>query len=330
MIKYLKFFLFYFFVVATPLLSNNPQHFPQIENYMSPSLNFITLNSEDNIAAILNKFGATNNNKAMFQYMIDHEYPGFFGYHAGSSDYRIFQDVIKIALEEYLNIPIRPDFQFLRIPGEPDLSFESADAFVAQHPSYNDNLHEIRKHILSLNMALYKSWDAEWDFTPRYFLQNKPWTAVSFESVLLPFFEKIGLDSHAVMEIFTLAHEYVPQETGMILQFFDGSHQMGLTPYAFLDEQAFIGTSSRKIPNTTPSEYYTDLNKMKFPQLRLVMNNFRTLNPYSPLIILRYSTMTSEREAEYENALRGFMRTLSFDQEKAEAFRNELLDYWNL
>lgn len=302
---------------------------PQIENYISPSERFNKSNAKNNIDAVLNKYGATKNHKAMFQQMIDNETSGFFGYHAGCSDYRIFQDVIKIAIEEYLEIPIRHDFQFLRVPGIVDYSFESADAFVAAYPKYNDNLAEIKKHILSINIALYNSWNAEWDFTPRYFLQNQPWTLVLFEKEMTPFFKRIGLDQKFIKEIFQLARKHVPQNKGIILQFFDSSHEEGLEPYAFLDEQAYVGNSGSKIPNTTPSHYYINAEGKEFPQLRLVMNNVHTLNPNSPLVILRYHTMTQEKEETYERELREFMRALPFDHKRVDEFRKDLLEYWN-
>lgn len=296
---------------------------PSVENYVSPSCKFNALQPSHVIDRQLTKFGATYANKAMFQQMIENEAPGFFGYHAGSSDYRIFQDVIKVALEECLGVSVRSDFQFLRAPGLPDYPFQSADEFVASHPYYNDNLDHIKRHILSLNVALYNSYDAEWDFTPRYFLQNQPWTHVQFERELWPFFLALGVDCDRLHDIFRLARQYVPQNKGMILQFFDTSP----SPYAFLNRQAFVGHSRGYIPHFIPSECYLG-DSARFPQLRLVLNNQHMLNPNSPVMVLRYSTMPPEREAEYFEALREFIRTLPLDHAKAERFRDELLRYW--
>lgn len=303
-----------------------------IESYSSPSLRFNAINPMSQIEYQLNRYGATPNNKAMFQQMMDNEKAGFIGYHAGCSDYRTFQDVIKIAIEEFLGIPIRDNFQFLRVPGISDYSFDSADAFVEAHPVYNDTLAHIKKHILSINIALYKSWNADWDFTPRYFLQNRPWTFVYFENELAPFFKQIGVDPMHARSIFQLARQYVPQNKGMILQFFDGSHDASdHIPYDFLDKQGYIGTSGSKISDTAPSLLYLDTcEKDYFPQLRLVMNNSHTLNPYSPLIIMRYHTMTPAKEDEYQNALREFMRALPFDQNKADSFRHSLIRAWGV
>ena len=42
----------------------------------------------------------------------------FFGYHGMSQNNRLFQDILKGVFEEVLEIPMRDDFYFLRIPGE--------------------------------------------------------------------------------------------------------------------------------------------------------------------------------------------------------------------
>lgn len=315
-------------ICANDLYRDHQIELLQLEEYTSPSIRFNQANPKYNIDSKLNYYGATENNKAMFQQMIANEKPGFIGYHGGCSNYRIFQDVIKIAIEEYLGIPIRNDFQFLRTPGNPDFSFESADAFVNKYPKYDDNFEYIRKHIFSINIALFNSWFADWDFTPRYFLQNKPWSQVGFENELSPFFKKIGLDTAYIKKIFEIARKHVPQNKGVILQLFDRSHNSGLMPYSFLNEQGYVGTSTIKTDGTTPSQYYLNSNDTKFPQLRLVMNNANTLNPNSPLIILRYHTMTPAKEDAYEETLRAYMRALPFDENKAEHFRNELIKYW--
>lgn len=326
--------LFSFIVlISDPIFSNDlyREHqieLQQIDTYSSPSQRFNHSTSLSSVEYKLNYYGATENNKSMFKQMMGNEKSGFIGYHAGCSDYRIFQDVIKIAIEEYLGIPIRHDFQFLRTPGIADFSFESADAFVAKHPTYHDDQAPIKKHILSINIPLYNSWFADWDFSPRYFLQNKPWTHVYFETELSPFFKKIGIDTKHIGEIFQLARQYVPQNKGMILQFFDRSHNVGLIPYAFLDEQAFVGTSGSKIPDQIPSDLYLNSSSTRFPQLRMVMNNTSTLNPNSPLSMIRYQTMTPANEDLYEETLREFMRSVPYNAKKAESFRNELLKYW--
>lgn len=301
---------------------------PSVDNYVSPSERYNTSHSMRAIDRQLSKFGASQANKVMFAQMIANEAPGFFGYHAGCSDYRIFQDVIKIAIEECLGISIRSDFQFLRVPGLSEYSFQSADEFLLEHPTYNDNLDPIKKHILSLNIALYNSHDAEWDFTPRYFLQNRPWTHVHFERQLAPFFDRLGIHTSWIHEIFKLARQHIPQHKGMILQFFDRSHQtQNASAYQFLDRHAYVGHSHGCIQGTSPSQCYLTAMQ-RFPQLRFVLSNRFGLNPNSPLMILRYSTLSADQEAIYLQELREMMRALPIDRAAAELFRDELLSYW--
>lgn len=294
------------------------------KRFVYPSETFNKLNPPQAINAILNRYGATPAHKKMLQEMINNEDPGFFGYHAGSSEYRIFQDVIRIIVEEHLQIPVREDFQFLRTPCVTGFRYESAKDFITKNPVYHDSEPQTRKHIMSLNMALYKSWDAEWDFTPRYYLQNQPWTHVSFEGEISPFFHGLGIDTKYIRTVFNLARKHVPNENGMILQFFDNSHKTS-EPYAFLNEQAYIGTSTGMIPKTTPSEYFIDSNKNEFPQLRLVLNS-ETLNQNAPLSINRFSMMNLAQERAYDQAMRSLIRTLVVEESKATVMRSCLLE----
>lgn len=301
-----------------------------IKGFSSPTERYKKAHSMHQVEAVLNSLHATALNKEMFQRMIGNETAGFFGYHGGCRDYRIFQDIIRIGIEEFLAIPIRFDFHFLRVPGLDELKYGSAEEFAGKNPVYNDNLYSTMTHILSLNIALYQSWEDTRGFTPNYFLQNTPWKDVYFDDRLKPFFANLGINSKCIPEIFKLARKYVPKNKGFILQFFDASHEnWHETPYALLDDQAFAGNHTHKFADAPlPSRYLINSTLGNFPQLRLVLNNYYALNPYSSLIMLRYQTMHPAHEIEYEQALRKYMRALPYDEHKAEAYRKKLLNFW--
>lgn len=301
---------------------------PGVSKYSSPTERFIQINSIHSINTILNQYGASPGNISMFKQMIKNESAGFFGYHGGRNEYRIFQDVIRLAIEVYLEIPIRENFHFLRTPGISDYSFNSANDFLKKYPTYHDDQPHIRKHILSINTTLYNSWDATWDFTPRYFLENQSWTYVDYQYELIPFFKKLGVDPSTISGIFQEARKHFTSNKGFIIQFFDSSHSLNKTsPYSFLNKQAFIGGSGSKSSDSPPSTCYINASYY-FPQLRMVMNNKHTLNPNSPIIMLRYATIPPEKQVIYEEALKNYMRALPYDQSQADAFREELINCW--
>ena len=331
--KHLLLFFLSFFSMPFQEISASyaPVHerLAEIEGFSSPSQRFNTPIILPKAIETLNRFGAIRDNHEMFKRMLKNETSGFFSYHAGCSSYRIFQDILKIGIEEWLQIPIRENFQFLRIPGLDTTIYTSADDFIEKNPTYNDNLHATMQHIMSLNIALYQSWNADYDFSPRYFLQNRPWTDVSFSTVLRQFFDLVGVDPSHIEHIFTIARSYVPQREGFIIQFFDTSHEKGLFPYSFLNEQAYPGNAGYKIKNALlPSQYLIHSTISYFPQLRLVMSNSGTLNPYSPIEMIRYDSMSPAQELEYKQQLQMYMRTLPFDQEKAEWYKQRLLNDW--
>ena len=135
---------------------------------------FMKTHSLIQINHALAKYGATGKDIALFKQLIAQETEGFFGYQAGSSTVRLFQDVLSIIVKDILQIPIKDDFVFLRVPGDPTFRFESGKDFIEQEKwrlsqPGQDNQPAIRQHILSLNTALYQSYDAPWDLTPRYY-----------------------------------------------------------------------------------------------------------------------------------------------------------------
>lgn len=132
------------------------------------------------------------------------------------------------------------------------------------------------------------------------------------------------MDTAKIRNIFTYARQFVPNKNGMILQFFDNSHNENQSPYSFLNTHGYVGTSVKKTPNTIPSEYYIDTKKTDVPQLRLVLNA-STLNPNSPFSMKRYSMLTPDQEQKYDQTLRTYIRSLVVDPAKAEAMRTTLL-----
>lgn len=90
-----------------------------------------------------------------FLKVIEHEQEeGFFGYHACSQRYRIFQDVLRALFEERFEMAIPKDFQFLRIPGEAAFDFKNnIDDFYLRFDrkklSKTDQLHILDKLFIS-------------------------------------------------------------------------------------------------------------------------------------------------------------------------------------
>lgn len=292
----------------------------------SPTLVFLEHHPSNVIHYVLRQYDATSKDDQLFEKLIQNEDDSFIGYHAGSSNYMLFQDIIKTVIKEKLDIPVRDDFHFLRVPGNPNLTYPSADSFINQflrnYPLFNDNRPDTRIHILSLNTNLYQSYDLPWDLTPRYYLENKPWTNPDFWDYLEEFFTKSGLDSEQVRSVVEEVLQYIPQNRGMIMQFFDPT-----ADHSFLDTHFYVSHSGgNPVEGWKPAQFLR--NPLINKQLRLVIDNKHILNPFGQLKIERYDSMTKRQRAAYHRALTKAIRRLAIDALRSHAFRAELMDHW--
>jgi hypothetical protein len=60
------------------------------------------------------------------------------------------------------------------------------------------------------------------------------------------------------------------------------------------------------------------------PQLRLLIDNRYTLNPYSNLVVKRWDLNDKERVAKYEAEMRKYIRNLKTDSKKVKEYKAKL------
>jgi len=261
--------------------------------------------------------------------MIAHEGEGFLGYQAGSSTVRLFQDMLGILVQKVLGISLPEDFVFLRVPGDPAFKYENATDFLKEKgqnipPTSWDTQPYVREHLISLNMNLYQSYNAPWDLTPRYYLENTTWTYANVREIIKPFFASLGIEGKSVDGLWSQALDLLPHDRGYIIQFFDNTWD-----YTFSKHHAYIAHSGGKPhPAYKNHQILTDPTASNFPQIRLVMANRSTLNPFSSLRMKRYDGMDSEERTRYESNLSSLIAKLSFDPEKVNKAKERLLDFW--
>lgn len=297
--------------------------------FISPSQRFFCKHSLEKILSTLTSQGIKIKELPLFQKLVEQETDGFIGYHGGCSDYRLFQDLIRFVIEEVLDIYIRDDFHFLRIPGMEDLNFDTAEAFLNDNANeIDDTVPYIQQHLLSLNIALFQFYDWPLDLTPRYFIENKTSARPDYWKLLLKFVETIGLDPKEFEPIFALGRSYLPQDRGILIQFFSGNEDA--SPHSFVDAHFYAAYSGGKPYGIkSPSYYLKSASVNDFPQLRLVINNKNILNPFSSFLMKRYDTYKDEQRHYYEAAMRHFIRCLAVDTEKRKSTRDALLLLWS-
>lgn len=293
--------------------------------FVAPSKRFLATHPLSNIKPYFKTYGVTSEHVRVLKKAMNEENYGFFGYHGGKKEFRIYQDMIRFGVEEILGISIRPDFHFLRIPGDPELNISSATQFLKDRSySINDDIPSVGKHILSMNMALYEHYWYNTQCSVYFFAKNGNWAQHNYEDQLVPFFNRLGVDPVHIHQAFEIAHSKLAN-SGVLFQFFD------MADYKLVNKHSFIAQVRGEFLSNQPvSQYILDTGRSDFPQFRLLLNNQQTLNPSSSLVIKRYSLTTPQAEKEYEEAMRAYFQTLSVDVIKKEAYKAELLSLWKM
>lgn len=294
----------------------------------TPSTRFLSYHSYDSIKSTLNNYSLSSKDETFFKNLIKNENSSFIGYHASSTDFAIFQDIIKFTIEEVIKISIPQNFHFFRNPLDSNLIYETAHAFNLAMPIPKVGLDDnpsVGQHLLSVNIALYQSYDAPWDLTPRYYLENQTWTKPVYENLLKSFFSEVGLNPKSVSSIYTKARNNFPLERGILFQLFVKDQD-----YTAINKYFYVAKSGGiLIPSLTPTDVLFDYTRHTFPQLRMIFNSKSTLNPFFNFVMRRYDNLTSTQRKKYENSLRNEIKKLPADSHKLLEAKNKLLQSWS-
>jgi hypothetical protein len=314
---------------------------PITGEYLSPSSQIVKRESWERIEKEVKRLGITEDLIPFFESIAEKEEWGHLGYHGANQGFRVYQDVIRLVVEEILQIPVREDFHFLRAPGDPELNLYNLTEFSRYHGKDNvDNKTDERaKQLLSMNFAIWSNFDHSGSFSLYLFVDNFSKTSIDYSKELIPFFKALGIPKEELHALFNVGRQFLNEDGGILLQLSESSHlndPLG-EAYNFADEQLYPckrgGYQYGSYPISNHYErIFTDLyleHKLDCaPQLRLLINNKNTLNPYSFLTIRRYDLYPEDLIKSYEDSLREKVKKLPFDPDKATKCREKLLDLW--
>lgn len=264
---------------------------------------------------------------------------GHIGYHAANQGFRVYQDVIRITIEEILGIPVRDTFHFLRVPGDQDLNLDSINDFYAYWGKFDNKNSTRAKQLLSMNFGIYSNYDLKGSCSLYLFVKNKSKRNIDYAHQLAPFYKNLGMNTNELNRLFDIGRKWLDEDSGILLRLYENSHLTDKKheAYNFADYQCYTAEKGgyaygSSLISTQYGKMMTDSyvsHKVNIaPQLRLLVNNHYTLNPYSHLSIERFDLYDSETIASYETELRKAIRKLKFDAAKAEKFRDRLLKSW--
>lgn len=300
--------------------------------YKSPTARFVEHYHYENILQSLRSHGLSLTHRNFFEHLLPHEELGFFGYHSSTQGFRIFQDIIRMVLEEICTLDIRDDFIFLRVPGKPLLSHESAKSFLQRYPYVNNNNPDQQEQLLSMNYALFGNFNNFGSCSVYYFTENRSATTVHFQNKLQVLFEFLGIPVQQIPDLFAIGNELMENDNAILLQFFDFSHHNAfLHPYEFVNRMCYTalpGGVHQPIGKEMSTLYLGSGPASFTPQFRLVINNANTLNPNSPLVIRRFERGDPSVVDAYQEKLRKAIKALPFDPEKRDQYCALLIALW--
>lgn len=289
--------------------------------YRPPTERFLEKETWPKVCRGLRAQELSREHKAFFDALIQKEDVGFTGYHGSTQEFRIYQDIIRGVLEEIVEIPIRSDFYFFRIPGDPSFYHESLEEYGSYLNDYDPS------YFICLNYAAYSNYKNDFFSSYYYFATNSSSSEVNFEEKLNLLFDKLGIERNAIHDLYSIGRSHLKESpTGVIYQLFDLSHKEGkMKPYALIDP--LTGTFahndmpfSEAIQGTQPSHFYL--------QTRLLMSNRYTLNPHAPLSIQRYDRIDPKVTKKYEMEMKKYMAQLKADPSKVDSYKKELFALW--
>jgi hypothetical protein len=318
--KYLILLLFFLMPVIThakEIFSLYPQFSEREFIHRSPTARYIDAYGWESIANDLKNHGVTMVHRNLFDRISHREEEGFIGYHGSTQDFRIFQDIIRLILENIVGLSVREDFHFFRIPGDPLFSYKNLNEWGAL--SYDPS------HFLCMNYAIYGNHQSLGSSSYYYFTVNGSANQINYEQKIKALFDRLEIDKATIHKLFFLGQKYMGQEQGVIYQVFDMSHYDPRKSYYQLADEHCLSYGSNQIFSSVA----TGTLPTAFPnQIRMLLNNTSTLNPYSSLVIKRFDKLSIETTDVYMKELQLAVCSLGFSQEKAESYRDELLKLW--
>ena len=297
------------------------------DEWKSPTLSFLENNTMEEIKYHFYLDGITLIYKDVFDKAIAKEEYGFIGYHGGSLEFRIFQDIIRIVIEEIVGFAIPQNFHFLDIPCFRHQYIHCLND-IPKYFSPDKNLgYKLEYQLFSLNQTLYGNFKNIGHTPATHFIKNSSIkTANRYIEDLKALFSNLGMDQDIVDKAYKIGLNNLKKDRGILLQIFDES----ITKYDFADKTCYFAyPNGYPYANKKVSEYYlADLSEFP-PEIRLILTNELTLNPMSPIKIFRFDKMQPTTVKNYENEVRELIKNAKSDSELVEEWKTSLFNAWN-
>lgn len=307
--------------------------------YLSPTEQLIKRETRERIEKKLKSMHLPKEMIPFFDSIAATEDWGHLGYHGASQSYRVYQDVIRLTVEEIIGIPVREDFQFLRVPGDLDLNLDSMDEFEEYWGKIDNKSEKRAKQLLSMNFGIYSNFDEDGSCSINLFINDFSKNDIKYAKVLAPFYRELGIPAETLNQLFEIGRKWLDEDGGILLKLSERSHlsDPNHEAYNFADTQGYPSKKRGYRYGDSPlsNHFQRIMNDLYItkevdiaPQLRLLINTRYTLNPFSYLDVQRYDLYDPATITAYEEELRAMIRSLPYDAQKVENYQQKLIQKW--
>jgi len=301
--------------------------FGEQELFHNPTERFLEEHTIEDIKYHLRLDGVTLEYKTLFDKIILSECEGLMGYHGDSREYRIYQDLIKIVIEEVVGISVPKDFHFLAIPALKEEKLGSLQDIPTFFSPERNLGYRVSEQLFPINMALYGNYNSlGFNSVKNFTLNFSSKGSEKFICDLKSWFCQLGLNDTLVDEAYAIGASLLPDDRGILLQLFDVSS----VSYEFADRLSYPAyPNGYPYANKNMASYHYEPVAVFPPEIALIMTSRELLSPFSPLVIKRYDKLQPSVVKKYETALRDGIRIAERDDEKVKPYRQKLLDMWD-
>ncbi len=217
-----------------------------------------------------------------------------------------------------------------------DLSSEEFSQVERFMLPFMDTRPEQQLRLISMNISLYSNY-SRWDECSIYIFLNDESIENGnryLKKELGEFFKQIGLDQDLVEHLFLMAITRVREDEGSrhgcLYQFFDTNED---APYREADNSAYVSLDfGSPLHQVAPSEvilgqYPLTVKKLDL-QLRLIMSNYQTLNPFGDFRIFRYDQLDPKTSQVIIDDIKEELRKEKPDKQKIQDYKNKMDRIW--
>lgn len=260
-------------------------------------------------------------------------------YHAQRSQFRIVHDVLKEIYQLFTFNPPLKEFNFLRAWYDVTDTI-NVHTFLNSNGAYLSSWwnHSDSAQMICVNLSLFGNSNNPLECTFHYFVNNSNIIPLSLDTLLAKLFSQFNFDKSFMYKLKNLADKAITQE-GILYQIFIPKEKVD--SYLYL---AHIGSAAWNKPIiSTQFDYYKKRHTYISPilelycsnpaaipeidaiQARILLSKDLLLNPESGVKILRFTTLTSSAQQEYQAALQELVHVMIQQWLDNKNIRNQLI-----